>query len=164
MTTAVLQNEGQKTSTTVGIIGWLLRLTAAVILLQTLFFKFTGASESIYIFTRLSEFLSRIVQPIAGASVAAVIAQSEAVSRIGSGVMELAASVLLLWPRYTWLGAALALAATGGAILSHLTFLGIEVQGDRGLLFALAILVVTSSATLLWLNRTSLPIIGSYFQ
>lgn len=164
MATAAIQKESQKMSTTIVIVGWLLRLIAAVILLQTLFFKFTGASESIYIFTKLSAFLSSVLEPLVGSSIAANIARSEALPRIGSGIMELIAAVFLLWPRYTWLGALLALAATAGAILSHLTFLGIEVQGDRGLLFMLAVTVVTCSAVLLWLSRTQLPIFGSRFQ
>jgi uncharacterized membrane protein YphA (DoxX/SURF4 family) len=98
------------------IISWLLRLVAAGILLQTLFFKFTGAEESKYIFSTLG------VEPW---------------GRIGSGVVELVAAILILIPRTTTIGALLALGTMSGAILSHLAFLGIEVKNDRGLLFGL---------------------------
>lgn len=118
---------------------WAARLVAAVILLQTLFFKFTGASESVYIFSTLG------VEPW---------------GRIGSGVVELIASVLLLIPRTSWIGAGLVIGVMAGAILSHLTVLGIEVQGDGGYLFFLAVAVAASSATVLWLTRTQwIPVV-----
>jgi putative oxidoreductase len=66
----------------------------------------------------------------------------------------------LLTPRFVWAGAILAMAATAGAIFSHLTFLGIEVQGDKGLLFALAIIVFVSSAVALVLHRSQIPVLG----
>ena len=121
------------------VISWILRLTAAIILLQTLYFKFTGAPESVYIFTKV---------------------HAEPWGRIGSGVMELVASLLLLLPRYTWLGSLLAACATAGAILSHLTLLGIEVQGDKGLLFGLALVVFIASTINLYLYRKQIPVIG----
>ncbi len=164
MTTVAMQHAGAKLSSSGVVVGWVLRLVAAVILLQTLFFKFTGAPESVYIFTKLSEFLSYIVAPIFGTNFAAMVARSEALSRVGSGIMELVAAVLLIWPRYPWAGAVLAFAATAGAIASHLTFLGIEVQGDHGLLFGLAITVVVCSLGVLGLYRTQLPIVGGRFQ
>lgn len=126
-------------STAVKVVSWILRITAAIILLQTLYFKFTGAPESVYIFTKV---------------------HAEPWGRIGSGIMELVASILLLTPRYTWLGSLLAAAATAGAILSHLTLLGIEVQGDKGLLFALAIIVFLASAINLFLHRKQIPLVG----
>jgi putative oxidoreductase len=126
-------------STAVKVVSWILRITAAIILLQTLYFKFTGAPESVYIFTKV---------------------HAEPWGRLGSGAMELIASILLLTPRYTWLGSLLAAAATAGAILSHLTLLGIEVQGDKGLLFALAIIVFLASAINLFLHRKQIPLVG----
>ena len=164
MTTVAMQQASAKLSSSAVVVGWVLRLVAAVILLQTLFFKFTGAPESVYIFTKLSEFLAHFVAPIFGTSFAAMVARSEAFSRLGSGVMELVAAILLIWPRYPWAGAILAFAATGGAIASHLTFLGLEVQGDHGLLFGLAITVVVCSLGVLGLSRTQLPIVGGRFQ
>jgi putative oxidoreductase len=164
MATVAMQEASAKMSSSATIVGWVLRLIAAVILLQTLFFKFTGAPESVYIFTKLSEFLGHLAAPIFGANVAGMLAQSEAFSRIGSGLMELVAAVLLIWPRYPWAGAILAFAATAGAIASHLTFLGIEVQGDHGLLFALAVTVVACSLGVLILYRTQLPIVWRRFQ
>ena len=128
-----------KTTATVKILSWVLRITAAVILGQTLFFKFTAAPESVYIFTRVG---------------------AEAWGRIGSGIVELVAAVLLLTPRFTWLGSIMSLGVMAGAIVSHLTVLGIEVQGDQGLLFALAIIVFVASAFNLALHRTEIPVIG----
>jgi hypothetical protein len=122
-------------------VSWILRVVAALILLQTLFFKFTGAPESIYIFT--------------------VVGQ-EPWGRIGSGVVELVASVLLLVPKPAAAptGALLALWVMSGAIFFHLTKLGIVVQDDGGLLFALAVVVWLSSAVVLWLHRRALPVVG----
>src|ERR1700751_4845482 len=128
-----------KTTVTIAVVSWVLRITAAVILLQTLFFKFTAAPESVYIFTKVG---------------------AEPWGRIASGVVELIAAVLILTPRFTWLGSALALGVMAGAILSHLTILGIEVQGDKGLLFALAVIVFVASAGNLVLHRNAIPVIG----
>lgn len=122
------------------IVAWICRIVAAVILLQTLFFKFTAAPESVYIFTKVG------IEPW---------------GRIASGVAELIAAVLLFLPATTWLGAGLALGVIGGAIVSHLTLLGIEVQGDHGLLFGLAVVVAVCSAILLFIYRHSIPVIGN---
>jgi putative oxidoreductase len=127
------------------VVSWAARIVVVVILLQTLFFKFTGAEESKYIFTTL-------MGP-----------EMEAVGRIGSGVVELIAAVLLLVPSKAWLGALLALGTISGAIFSHLTILGIEVMGDGGLLFGLAVLVFMLSATVLLIHRREVPILGQAF-
>lgn len=121
------------------VLSWACRIVAAIILLQTLFFKFTGAPESIYIFTKVG---------------------AEPWGRIGSGVVELIAAILLLTPRFVWAGAVLALGVMAGAIVSHLTVLGIDVQGDKGLLFALALAVFVTSAVALILHRSEIPLIG----
>jgi len=141
MRTEIMEDGKTKKETPVAItvFSWLLRFTAAVILLQTLFFKFTAAPESVYIFTKVG---------------------AEPWGRIGSGIVELIAAGLLLTPRFNWLGSLIALGVMAGAILSHLTVLGIEVQGDKGLLFALALIVFIASATNLVLRRTEIPIIG----
>ena len=125
------------------VVSWALQLAAAGILVQTLFFKFTAAPESVYIFSTLG---------------------LEPVGRIGSGIAELIASILLLTPWTATLGAVLALGVMSGAIVSHLTVLGIEVQGDGGLLFALAIIVFVSSAIVLFLRRAEVPYVGRYFE
>ena len=111
---------------------WVLRIIPALIMLQTLFFKFTGAAESIYIFSKLN------IEPW---------------GRYGSGMAELIAGILLLIPRYSVWGALLALGVMGGAILSHLTILGIEIMGDKGQLFYMALITVACSAIILFLNR-----------
>ena len=134
-------------------ISWACRLTAAVILLQTLFFKFTAAPESVYIFTRLGVFLNHYLPSLS-------VERVQVYARIGSGIMELTASILLLVPSGAWAGAVLAMAATGGAIFSHVTFLGLVVMDDGGLLFALALIVFGTSATALFLHRSQIPLFG----
>jgi uncharacterized membrane protein YphA (DoxX/SURF4 family) len=121
------------------IASWILQAIVALILLQTLFFKFTGAAESKYIFEKLG---------------------LEPWGRIGSGVVELIACILLLHPRTVTLGAMLALGVISGAIVSHLTRLGIVVKDDGGLLFLLALAVFIGSATILVLRRSDVPVIG----
>jgi len=125
------------------IASWLVRVPAAIILLQTLFFKFTGAPESVYIFTKVG---------------------MEPWGRYGSGAVELIAAVLLFSACYGWLGAALALGVMGGAIMSHLTVLGIVVQDDGGLLFGLAITVAVCSIITLVLHRRQIPFVAQWFQ
>ena len=122
-------------------IDWLLRIVVAVILLQTLFFKFTGAKESVYIFTTLG---------------------AEPWGRIGSGVVELIASILILVPRTSVFGAILALGTICGALFAHLTKLGIKLVAvdDHGELFALAMIVFVCSAVVLFLHRSQIPFLG----
>jgi len=86
--------------------------------------------------------------------------------RIGSGIAELIASVLLLFPLTAALGAALSLGVISGAIFFHLTRLGIALTavGDRGELFALAVAVFLCSSVLLVMHRTELPVIGRQFS
>jgi len=129
---------------------WLVQLVVAGILLQTLFFKFTGAEESVYIFSTVGQF--------------AHLPAFEPWGRIGSGLVELAASVLLLVPATVTLGALLTIATMSGAIMSHLVILGIEIKGDGGLLFGLALTALSGSVILLVLRRTQLPIVGRFFQ
>ncbi len=117
------------------IASWMLQLIAAAVLFQTLFFKFTGAEESRYIFSKLG---------------------LEPWGRIGSGAVELIAVFLLLIPRTITLGALLSLGVIGGAIVSHVARLGIVVKGDGGLLFALAIAVFVCSALVLVIRRRAL--------
>ncbi|MEK7729637.1 MAG: DoxX family protein [candidate division KSB1 bacterium] len=126
------------------IISWILQAITAVILLQTLFFKFTGAQESVYIFTTLG------IEPW---------------GRIGSGVVELIAAILLLIPGTVTIGAILALGTISVAILSHLTKLGIALPAvnDRGELFVLAVVVFVCSLSVLVIRRQQIPIIGPSF-
>ena len=126
-------------SKAVTLLSWLCQLAAAAILLQTLFFKFTGAEESRFIFTTLG------VEPW---------------GRIASGVVELVAAALLLYPRTAALGGALAMGVMAGAILAHLLFLGLEVQEDGGLLFVLAVVVFACGAAVTYLRRVELPLVG----
>lgn len=134
-------------------ISWACRLIAAVILLQTLFFKFTAAPESVYIFTKLGVFLNQYLPSLS-------VHRVQVYARIGSGIMELIAAILLLVPRSVWAGAVLAMAATGGAIFSHLTFLGLVVMNDEGLLFALALIVFATSAIAIFLHWSQIPVLG----
>jgi hypothetical protein len=116
-------------------LSWVLQLAAAAILAQTLFFKFTGAPESVAIFETLG---------------------AEPYGRIGLGVVELVAVVLLLRGKTALLGALLALGLMSGALASHLLILGIEVAGDGGTLFALAITTFACAAGIAWLRRGEL--------
>lgn len=100
---------------------WLFRIAAAVILLQTLYFKFSGHPESVELFTKLG------VEPW---------------GRIGTGVIELIASILLLVPSTVFAGAATGVGLMCGAILSHISVIGIESKGDGGQLFYLAIITL----------------------
>lgn len=111
---------------------WVLRLLSAIILLQTLYFKFSGAPESIYIFSTLG------IEPY---------------GRFGSGIAELLVAVLLLIPKKTWLGALGGIIIMAGAILSHIFVLGIEVQNDSGFLFGLAVVVMLSCLVLLYWDK-----------
>ena len=124
------------------ILSWVCQIVAAVILGQTLFFKFTGAPESIYIFSTLG---------------------AEPWGRIGSGILELVAVALLLNARTPALGAGLAIGLMAGAIGAHLTTLGIEVQGDGGTLFGLAVTTLVSALVVILIRRRELPIVGHLF-
>ena len=124
------------------LVSWICQLAGAAILLQTLFFKFTGAEESRFIFSTLG------VEPW---------------GRIASGVVELVAAALLLYPRTAAVGGFLALGVMAGAILAHLFFLGISVKDDGGLLFALAVAVFACGSLVVYLRRVELPIVGCKF-
>jgi hypothetical protein len=130
-------------TTSHNLVSWAAQLIVAGILLQTLFFKFSGAEESVYIFSTLG------IEPW---------------GRIGSGVVELAAALLLLVPATAPLGAILTIGVMSGAIMSHLTVLGIEVRGDGGLLFALALTAFAGAALVLAIRRAQLPLLGHYFE
>jgi uncharacterized membrane protein YphA (DoxX/SURF4 family) len=129
-------------STPLLVVSWICRIAAAGILLQTLYFKFTGAEESVYIFTKVG---------------------LEPWGRYASGVAELFAAALLLMPRTTWLGAFIAAGVMVGAIGSHLTKLGIVVKDDGGLLFALAVIVFVASLVTLFIHRRHIPFVGNAF-
>lgn len=119
----------------------ILKIVAAIIMLQTLFFKFSGAQESIDLFTK-------------------VAGENETVMRIGTGILELIASVLLFIPKKTWLGALLTVGLMSGAIMSHLTKIGIEHNNDGGTLFTMAIITFICGGILLFLNKKQLPFIN----
>jgi uncharacterized membrane protein YphA (DoxX/SURF4 family) len=117
-------------------VSWLCRVVAAAILIQTLYFKFSGAEESVYIFTKVG---------------------LEPWGRYATGISELFAAVLFLFPRTVWIGALLAAGVMLGAIFSHLTKLGIVVKNDGGLLFALAVIVLTTALVTLFIHRRQIP-------
>jgi len=116
------------------ILSWILRLVVAGILLQTLFFKFTAAPESVYIFSTLG------IEPF---------------GRIGSGVAELIAAILILLPRTTLLGALLSAGVMFGAIASHILILGFEVQ-NGGTLFILALITFICSVALVFIHKNQI--------
>ena len=119
------------------IIDWLFRIAIAVILLQTLYFKFTGHPESVALFSKLG------VEPW---------------GRIGTGVIELIAGLLILVPATALIGAGLSLGLMAGAIASHLFVIGIESDNDGGQLFMLAIIVIALSVVVLAIRRKEIPV------
>lgn len=119
------------------LLSWFLRIVAAVILGQTLFFKFSGAEESRYIFSALG---------------------MEPWGRYAVGVSELICVALLLVPRTAWLGSLMGLGVIAGALFFHLTKLGIEVKGDGGTLFYLALAVFVCCAGVAWLHRKEMVV------
>jgi len=129
-----------KTQTRISLVAQIL---AAVVLGQTLYFKFTGAEEAVAIFSKLG------VEPY---------------GRLGLGVLELINVVLLLIPRTAGFGGAMTMGLMLGAVGSHLGPLGIEVEGDGGQLFGMAVVALIAGATVTWLRRAELPIVGAWFR
>ena len=119
-----------------------MRIIPAIILLQTLFFKFSAASESVFIFEKLG---------------------LEPWGRIGLGIVELIVALLILIPRTTWIGALLGIGIMLGAIFSHVTQLGIVVQNDGGTLFILALITLVFCILLVWQNRSKIPLVKNLF-
>lgn len=117
------------------IANWIIRLVPVIIMLQTLYFKFSAAPESVYIFSKIG---------------------MEPYGRIGIGVLELIASILILIPRTTSYGAVLGLGLMLGAIKFHVTELGIDVQNDGGKLFYLAVIVAVFCLILISVHRKQL--------
>jgi uncharacterized membrane protein YphA (DoxX/SURF4 family) len=111
---------------------WVLRIIAAVIMLQTLYFKFSAAEESVFIFTEMG------IEPW---------------GRSATGIFELIASILILYRPTLIFGAIMAAGIMSGAIFSHLTVLGIEVKDDGGQLFAYALIVWMCSAIIIWIEK-----------
>jgi uncharacterized membrane protein YphA (DoxX/SURF4 family) len=110
---------------------WILKLIAAVIMIQTLYFKFTGHEQSVRLFTEIG---------------------MEPWGRIGTGVMELIASILLLVPATTGIGALLGMGLMSGAMFFHFTKIGLDFDGDY-VLFAYAVITFVCCAIVAWVNR-----------
>lgn len=119
-----------------------LRIIVALILIQTLRFKFSAHPDSVYIFTKVG---------------------LEPVGRIGIGIIELVAGILLLLKKTAWSGALLTLGIIGGAIMMHLTQLGIEINNDGGILFITALVTFILSGIILFIHRKDIPVIGKRF-
>ena len=116
----------------------ILRLLVAIILIQTLRFKFTAHPDSVYIFTKVG---------------------LEPYGRIGIGIIELIASILILIPKTVWIGALITLVIIGGAIMMHLTQLGIVINNDDGILFITAVITFILSLIILIIYRKDIPVI-----
>ncbi|MFD2823895.1 DoxX family membrane protein [Lacinutrix iliipiscaria] len=114
----------------------ILRIIVALILIQTLRFKFTAHPDSVYIFKQVG---------------------LEPYGRIAIGVLELIAGILLLIPKTVWLGASLTIGIIGGAIFMHLTLLGIVVNNDGGILFVTAVVTFVLASLILFLYRQDVP-------
>lgn len=120
-------------------IPFILRCIVAAILIQTLRFKFTAHPDSVYIFKKIG---------------------LEPYGRIGIGILELIAGFLLLIPKTVWLGALLTLSVIGGAILMHLTILGMEINNDNGVLFTTAIVTFLLALIILYIYKKDIPFIN----
>jgi uncharacterized membrane protein YphA (DoxX/SURF4 family) len=117
----------------------IIRIVIALILVQTLYFKFTAHPDSVYIFSQVG------LEPI---------------GRIGIGILELICAILILFPKTMWAGALLTVGIISGAILMHLTQIGIEVHNDGGKLFYLAIIVFLLASIILYDQRKNIPLLG----
>ena len=113
---------------------WVVRILAALIMLQTLYFKFTAHPQSVHLFTELG---------------------MEPWGRIGTGIFELIASILILYPRTTGIGASIGIGLMSGAIFFHLTILGIKFDGDY-VLFFYALITLICCIFLAWIYRDQL--------
>ncbi|HEX9826907.1 MAG TPA: DoxX family protein [Flavobacteriaceae bacterium] len=116
-----------------------LRIVVAIILIQTLRFKFTAHPDSVYIFTKVG---------------------LEPNGRIFIGVLELISAILLLVPKTVWAGAVLTLGVIGGAIVMHLTQLGIQINNDGGVLFITALMTFILAFVILYKYKKDIPYIG----
>ena len=123
---------------------FVLKAIAVIIMLQTLFFKFSAANQSVELFTK-----------IAG--------EHEAYLRIGTGIIELIASILLFTSNRSWLGALMTLGVMSGAILGHITILGISHNNDGGLLFGAAVYIFIVALVVLINQRKKIFILGKHF-
>ena len=119
---------------------FVLKIVAAIIMLQTLFYKFSAAQESVDLFTKLA-------------------GENEAYLRVGTGILELIASILLFVPRYIWFGALMTVGLMTGAILGHLTKIGISHNNDGGLLFGAAIFIFIIGLVVLFKEKQHIPFI-----
>ena len=120
------------------VVSWICTLIAAGIMIETLFFKFSAAPESVYIFSKMG---------------------TEPWMRWVQGLWELAASICLLIPALRWAGGILTTGAMLAAILSHMTWLGYAIQGDHGLLFSMALVTFTCGFTVMVLHRHEIPFV-----
>jgi putative oxidoreductase len=123
------------------LISWICQILGALIMAQTLYFKFTAAEESVEIFTKIG---------------------MEPWGRIGIGVMELIASILLIVPSAVWLGALIAAGLMSGAVFFHITIIGFSVMNDGGYLFFLALAVLICSLIILFIRRSEIPIVNKW--
>jgi hypothetical protein len=118
---------------------WAAQIIAAVILAETLFYKFSGAAESIYIFNQLG---------------------AEPWGRYITGMIELIAAILILIPASCWVGALLTVSVMSGAILAHFTAIGISIRNDGGYLFALALITLLAALIVLFIRKEQSPFTG----
>lgn len=124
-------------------ISLLIRIAIALILVQTLRYKFTAHPDSVFIFSKIG------LEPF---------------GRIGIGILELVSAILILIPKTIWIGAVLAVGIISGAIFMHLTKLGIEIHQDNGKLFYMGVIVLILSIVICWNERRNIPVIRTYFK
>lgn len=122
-------------------ISWVFQLIAALILGNASIQKFLGVEMSVYVFKALD---------IEG-------------TRLVIGAIEGVAALLLLTKAPHW-GAILGFSTMLGALIAHISVLGLEVHQDHGALSMMMIGTIVSTAIVLWIRRRSLPLIGHTFD
>ena len=140
---------------------WLLTLFVALVFIQSLFFKFSGSAETVYIFeAKLDSWAATLGFPGVFAPGGVFSAKVVGFAELVASALLLAGAVMSSRRAVQVLGAAMGLCVISGAIFFHLfTPLGIAVvntdgSSDGGELFLLACGVWLSCAALLWLRRS----------
>lgn len=117
------------------------QIIAALILANAAFGKFSGNEMSVHVFHELNILETRIV----------------------IGIIEVLAALLLLSkiPQY---GALLGFGTMLGALIAHVSILGMEIHGDGGQMVMMMAVVLLSSIIVMWINRRRMPFVGHTFS
>ncbi len=111
------------------------RVVASAIFAYTAYMKFTAAPAAVYIFQRIG---------------------MEPAGRYAVGALEVITIVLMLIPKSAWRGAILGALMMFGAICMHLTIGEFNINGDSGLMFGAAIVVLACCVSILVMHKADL--------